>query len=63
MVRPAGLLFLAAHYRRSWKPKPGGISRAGAAGANVTMFCSGACDIDALRQPGVLVRKETSNYA
>lgn len=29
----------------------------------ITMFCSGACDISALRQPGVLIRKEVPSHA
>ena len=29
----------------------------------IAMFCSGACDLAALRRPGVLVRKDGSHYA
>ncbi len=29
----------------------------------ITMFCSGACDVAALRQPDVLVKKEAMNHA
>jgi isopentenyl-diphosphate delta-isomerase len=29
----------------------------------ITMFCSGACDLQALRRPGVLIRKDARIYA